>query len=270
MKKSEMINDKLGQENWLGEVMDITDPLEEGRVRVKVFGKFDKIEDPLLIPWASPSGFMYSAGSATGSGTFSLPKIGSIVNVQFENNNLYAPIYTYIQHLSDELKEEIGGANYETAQSLLYDTELEGGLKIFYTIDKGLVIQFADTLLRMATDKTITLTNKGVDGYEADGNSIVIDPSGNLNIDMDTDAIVNIGGDTTITVTGDTKVTSPKVHIDSGEILLGTSAIEHVIKGETFQGLFNAHTHIGNLGAPTSPPMVPLSGTELSKITHTQ
>ena len=264
-----MINDRLGQENWLGEVMDVSDPLEEGRVRVKVFGKFDKIP-PSSLPWASPSGFMNSGGSGSGSGSFSLPKVGSIVNVQFENNNLYAPIYTYIQHISDELKSEIAGGNYSTAQSLIYDTEIAGGLKVFYTVDKGLVLQFADTLLRMATDKTITLTNKGVDGYEADGNSIIIDPAGNLNIDMDTDAIVNIGGDTTITVTGDTKVTSPYVHIDSPKVELGETAIEALILGDTFQPLFNAHTHIGNLGAPTTPPTVPLNGSELSTISKTQ
>ena len=40
----------------------------------------------------------------------------------------------------DELKEEISGDNYLTAQSVLYDTEVEGGLKIFYTVEKGVSI----------------------------------------------------------------------------------------------------------------------------------
>jgi hypothetical protein len=36
------------------------------------------------------------------------------------------------------------------------------------------------------------------------------------------------------------------------------------------QDLFNNHTHIGNLGAPTGPPINPLTGLELSKVSKTQ
>jgi hypothetical protein len=270
MKRSEMINDRLSQNDWLGEVVDITDPLEEGRVRVKVFGKFDKLEDT-MIPWASPSGFMTSAGSATGGGSFSLPKIGSIVNVQFENDNLYTPVYTYIQHISDELKEEITGDNYETAQSLIFDTEIEGGLKIFYTEERGLMIKLGDTMLNFAKDKTITITNKSDDEYaDGNGNSIVIEPDGNLNIDMDKDMTINIAGKSDINIEGNSTMKSPKIHLNSSKIELGEVAIEQVIKGNTFQALFNAHTHIGNMGAPTTPPMVPLSGAELSQVSKTQ
>jgi hypothetical protein len=79
------------------------------------------------------------------------------------------------------------------------------------------------------------------------------------------EANINIDPDNLITVT-----TSNKVVVDSPNIELGTGALEAVIKGETFQRLFNAHTHVGNLGAPTSPPVVPLTGTELSQVTKTQ
>jgi hypothetical protein len=79
------------------------------------------------------------------------------------------------------------------------------------------------------------------------------------------EASINIDPDNLITVT-----TSNKVVVDSPNIELGTGALEAVIKGETFQRLFNAHTHVGNLGAPTSPPSVPLTGSELSQVTKTQ
>ena len=61
-----------------------------------------------------------------------------------------------------------------------------------------------------------------------------------------------------------------KVHVKAPAVHLGTSAAEQVILGNTFQGLFNQHKHIGNKGAPTSPPIVPLTGTELSQISKTQ
>jgi len=41
-----------------------------------------------------------------------------------------------------------------------------------------------------------------------------------------------------------------------------------VVLGDTFMKLFNKHTHIGNLGAPTSPPTAaghPMTAKELSQ-----
>jgi len=60
------------------------------------------------------------------------------------------------------------------------------------------------------------------------------------------------------------------VKIDSPIIELGKTAAEALIKGSTFQGLFNAHTHIsGPPGNATSPSVQPLTGTELSTVSKT-
>ncbi len=61
-----------------------------------------------------------------------------------------------------------------------------------------------------------------------------------------------------------------KVHVKAPAVHLGTSAAEQVILGNTFQSLFNAHQHIGNKGRPTSTPIVPLSGAELSNTSRTE
>jgi hypothetical protein len=61
-----------------------------------------------------------------------------------------------------------------------------------------------------------------------------------------------------------------KVHVKAPAVHLGTSAAEQVILGNTFQGLFNGHFHIGNKGRPTSKPVVPLSGAELSNTSRTE
>jgi hypothetical protein len=79
------------------------------------------------------------------------------------------------------------------------------------------------------------------------------------------EASINIDPENQITIK-----TGNKVIVDSPAIELGVNALEAVIKGETFQKIFNAHTHIGNLGAPTSTPIVPLNGSELSKVTKTE
>ena len=48
-------------------------------------------------------------------------------------------------------------------------------------------------------------------------------------------------------------------------IELGKGAIEKLVLGDSFMALFNAHTHIGNLGAPTTPPVVPMTPAQLSQ-----
>jgi len=54
-----------------------------------------------------------------------------------------------------------------------------------------------------------------------------------------------------ITATGSTHLNSPK-------ITLGEQGTDAVLKGTQFiNDLYNNHTHIGNHGSPTSPPMAP-------------
>lgn len=61
-------------------------------------------------------------------------------------------------------------------------------------------------------------------------------------------------------------ISSNKVTVNSPSIELGTESLEKVLKGETFQTLFNNHTHTGNLGVVTSPPLEPSSPADLSTV----
>ncbi|MDP2361936.1 MAG: phage baseplate assembly protein V [bacterium] len=61
-----------------------------------------------------------------------------------------------------------------------------------------------------------------------------------------------------------------KVHVKAPAVELGSAAAEQLIKGNTFQSLFNTHQHIGNKGAPTSTPISPLTGAELSNTSRTE
>ena len=150
-------NDDLKDTNWLGEVVDIDDPLNLGRVRVKVFGKFEDIPTD-KIPWATPSN-NFIGGSSTGGGLYSVPKIGSIVNINFDNGNIYAPEYTYIQKISNELKDEVSN-NPTNFHSLLYDTEVNGGLKLYYTEDKGLMLDLNSSIINIRKDNSIFIEYK--------------------------------------------------------------------------------------------------------------
>ena len=214
--------DNLDGTTWLGEVVDITDPLKIGRVKVKVFGKFDQIptED---IPWAYP-GNNSTGGSGTGGGFFSVPKLKSIVSIKFDQGNLYHPEYFFNQQISDEVKAEIENS-YENAHIIIYDTVTDGKLKIFFTQEKGLMIDYKETQINIKPDKTVNITT--VEAVNVKCKDLIVE--------------------------------------HSNTIELGKGATEKLVLGDTFMKLFNQHTHIGNLGAPTSPPVAPMTPTHLSQ-----
>jgi hypothetical protein len=214
--------DDLVGTSWLGEVVDIEDPQKVGRIRVKVYGKFDDLEKE-SIPWAYP-GTNNTAGSASGGGFHSVPKLGSIVSIKFDNGNIYHPEYFFNQKISEEVKTEISNS-YSNAQVLVYDTVTEGSLKIFFTEEKGLMIDYKSNQINIKPD-----------------NSITIKSSADLNVEC-----VNMIVD----------------HAKSIE--LGKGAQELSVLGNSFMTLFNNHTHVGNLGAPTSIPISPMTNAQLSQ-----
>lgn len=216
----------------LGEIVDINDPLKQGRARVRVFGFFDdlEIED---IPWAEQiSGLSFS--SARGNGNISVPRLGAIVNVQFDGPNYYKCFYEFEKESAPSLLAEISDS-YEGAQSIWYDVESEPGpLKLFYTKKKGMVLSLGDAKVQLDTQN-----------------------GGKLRV------VIEMGQD-------QIRMENNQVIINSNNIKLGEAAIESVIKGNTFQAFFNSHVHIGNFGAPTSPPVLPSTPDHLSLISKTK
>lgn len=55
-----------------------------------------------------------------------------------------------------------------------------------------------------------------------------------------------------------------KVQIKCDEVELGQGTLEKVLNGEATRTWLNSHTHIGNLGAPTTGAIVPLPSSALS------
>lgn len=228
--------DDLDSTSWIGEVVDIEDPLKIGRVKIKVFGKFDQIPTE-HIPWAYPANNT-TAGSATGGGFFSVPKKGSLVAVRFDNGNIYHPEYTFIQKISAEVKAEIENS-YANAHIIVYDTVTEGKLKIFFTEEKGLMLDYKETQINIKNDKSILIKTA----------------SGDSKVEILDDGKMNITQKSDITIKTDTNVI-----IDHAQTIeLGKGAAEKLVLGDSFMALYNSHTHIGNFGAPTSPPVAPMT-----------
>ena len=212
----------------LGEIVDINDPLKQGRARVRVFGFFEdlEIED---IPWAEQiSGLSFS--SSRGNGNISVPRLGAVVNAQFDGSNYYKVFYEFEKETSPDLLAEIADS-YEGAQSLIYDTEAQPGpLKIFYTRKKGLTISLGDAKVQLDTQ---------------DGGQLRV--------------IIEMGED-------QIRMERRKVIINSNNIELGEGATQSVIRGDAFKTFFDTHVHAG----AGSPPVVPMIPSLLSLITKTK
>ena len=156
MNKSELFKDNVRDGHWLGEVVINEDPLNQGRCRVKVIGKFDKLTDE-AIPWATPM-------NRDQVGAHSVPRVGDIVAVRFDNGNIYHPEYWFHIDQNKELKEDILDASAEPYNviSLVYDAERN--VRIYYSPEDGLVMTTGESnteapMLRFSPDGQIFLNS---------------------------------------------------------------------------------------------------------------
>lgn len=152
-------SDDLRDAHWIGEVVDNQDPLNDGRCRVKVFGKFDLLPST-AIPWATPM-------NRDQVGAHSVPRVGDIVAVRFDNGNLYHPEYWFQIDQNEELKNEVlnaSGAPYDVI-SLVYDAERN--VRIYWSPEDGLVMTTGDSkdaqpMLRFAPDGKIFINSNNI------------------------------------------------------------------------------------------------------------
>lgn len=136
-----MIDDSLSRKIFVGIVEDNADPKRAGRLKVRVQSIFNNI--PVNhIPWSSPQ--IHTCGEE-----FNIPAIGKIVNIIFENGNLYSPYYIYTDkyniNLQDKL-ESLSDQEYKDFVSLLFNHKTQ-----IYSDDKQLTLDYL--LNKLTIDK---------------------------------------------------------------------------------------------------------------------
>ena len=101
---------------YVGVVEDNNDPKKLGRVKVRVLDVFDKtdLKDiPFATPWKDLTGDV-----------FSVPDIGKVVTVIFENANANNPEFIYSEHYNINLEKklsELSDTDYTSTKSLIFD-----------------------------------------------------------------------------------------------------------------------------------------------------
>tara|TARA_R110001592_G_scaffold220637_2_gene475300 strand:+ start:2116 stop:2901 length:786 start_codon:yes stop_codon:yes gene_type:complete len=223
---------------WVGEVINTGDPLQLGRVKIKIFGKYDELEED-VIPWAIPY-------NQLASGTVYIPKIGEICNVFFENGDENIPFYTGIAKTNDSFFAE-QGEDYPKVWSIVYDKRMgEDGLgeetdprtlEIFYTETQGLIVRKNESFIQFSNeDESILINNT----------------TGAQKILLNDDGIL-ISNETSGKV----------ISIKEDGISLGTdvASLEPAVLGDTLELLLNELIdEIGLLAIPTPAGPAPVSG----------
>lgn len=83
------------------------------------------------------------------------------------------------------------------------------------------------------------------------GGITIADKSGKNSVSMDgTGTLQVFGGDTVV-------ISSGQVNVKGGAVNLGNTPTDFGVLCNMLVIWLNTHTHLGNLGAPTSPPMIP-------------
>lgn len=175
-----IFNTDLLSKTWLGEVVDISDPLKQGKCRIIVFGLFEDLDNE-HIPWAAPvNSGTFSSIEEGGSGSISIPKLGSIVRVQFNNGDIYAPEWIAIQNINPTLLSEIGD-DYEGTHVLLYDVDEE--LKVIYQKNRGIQIYLKGSQVTINPDSSITIEHKDTESIiELVGSTINMTTQNDVNV----------------------------------------------------------------------------------------
>lgn len=232
---------KLLSKPYKAVVVDNIDPKKLGRLKCEITGVLEGEKE--LLPWIFPK-----HSSAT---KFDVPKLGEELMVEFLYGDIYHPFYT-------------GNWHNETNHDPYFDDDYPNS---FGFKKDNIKMKFND-LAKIGEIEHSSGTKISL----ADDGSITIDIAKDNTVTVQGDEAITINGKETVTTTGDRKHTAANHTIDSsGNIKIGSDgAAENLVLGIQFQTLYNAHTHIGNLGVPSGVPMTPMGSTELASKVFTE
>jgi hypothetical protein len=204
----------LHDNDWLGVISNNIDPTYSGRCQVRVYRLMDHLNAKDL-PWAVPINSTIFAGD--GAGSLSVPKIGQIVRIQFNNGDIYSPEYTTIQNIDTQLIERIK-EDYDGTHVMLYDPDEE--LTVIYQRNSGLQMFYRGSFIQISPDSMITIEHANQESLiqlEGDKLNIVtkneVNVSAAAKVSINADEVVASGNQATKLGPG------PYYHAVLGEVL---------------------------------------------------
>lgn len=225
-----LFDDNLSGEDFLGYIIDNNDTLKLGRCKIKLIEKYDNLETQ-DIPWAYPiCSPDFAGGASKGYGSFSFPKIGSLVRVRFNQGDIYHPEYYAVENMSDKLSSLISDS-YTNAQVIRIDEDED--LQVFYTPAKGLMIWLKSSYINIDKSGDIFISHSG-----NTSESSYVGP-----------VLTHKAADSVIT-------SAPTINLDSPDCRLGTGAAHPAVKGDELMTLLMKMAVATDAKVPTTPGAV--------------
>ena len=254
---------------YRGFVVDNADPENLGRLKLRIPSL---LSDKVVTGWAMPC---LPYGGDANQGMLFIPEVGAGVWVEFEEGDLEFPIWvgTFWSQPGGESEVPLPNKPDGSEDSAVQDPPTR---KIIKTL-KGHTIQFEDkdgeemiTVVAMVEEKknqkkrhAITMNKDGImitDGVNQ--HKVLLDSTGITITDGK-----NNGNKIEMTSSGlKVKTSGTEIMLGSTGVQVGGSgATEFFVLGDQFRSQVTSflislkpHTHVGNLGAPTSPPTAPI------------
>lgn len=227
------MNKSLHDSDWLGVIENNVDSLFSGRAQIRVFRLFDDLESSML-PWAIP--INSNVMGANGAGSLSVPKIGMIVRVQFNNGDISAPEYETIQNIDSTLIEAIK-EDYDGTHVMLYDQDEE--LNVIYQREAGFKIFHKESFIQISADSMITIQH-------ANSDSLIQLQGETCNITSKNE--INISAGSTVTVNADEIVAS-----GNQATKIGPGNYNHAVLGEPLFALLTTLATAIDTKMPATP-----------------
>jgi hypothetical protein len=182
---------------YRGTVIDVNDPLEAGRVKIRVFSVYDDVKDS-VIPWAEYADPFFTNGMF-------VPDVGDKIWVFFDNGDHMHPIYfagSQGKPIFDKMSHK-KGVN-DGGQSSTYPKNRSIKTKT------GHLIEIDDSgsgrvNIKHTSGSRITMLGNG---------DIEMIVKKNLIQKISGSVITEVGGDVTETVSGNIKMNATQIHLN--------------------------------------------------------
>ena len=138
---------------YVGTVEDADDPAKIGRCRIRVPLLYGPDIPTTDLPWAMPK-YPVMFGMAGRAGSISIPKTGSVVELRFNNSNMYAPEYNTIEELADDVKTVL---NSEYAGTHVVCSDGDEDFMIYFTKNKGITIHNKGSMFNIGADSAMLM-----------------------------------------------------------------------------------------------------------------
>lgn len=161
----------LDDKEFLGVVVDNADPLNLGRVKIRVQEVFGSTIPVAALPWAIPLREAMFGGAGNLS-SFAVPVIGTRLTVRFHRGDVYTPMYTAAPLSLAELIPDMA-TNYPNRYGMV---DPNGSKLVVDTTDETVkYTHVSGTVLNIFTDGAVDVDHFSGTRFQikADGNVVV-------------------------------------------------------------------------------------------------